>query len=294
MKQMLFFILAITMLANGIHAQTLRVFDARPLTLTVINAPDSGFGVNSILVSGKTDAILVNAQFTKSNALKVVEVLKASGKTLKQIYISYEDPDYYFGLAWIKSAFPDVLVTAKPSIIEHIKATQQNKLDTWGAIFKDQMPTNVILPQVQKSDTLWVENTPMLIKNTTADTKKGTYIWIPSSKVLFGGNAIVGHKHVFTADDQTKEKREKRIAILEDMLKLKPQIVIPGHMTANAACDTSAILFTQKYLQDFDVELAKYKKSADLIKVMDARYPNLEGKTSLELGAKVNTGEMKW
>lgn len=277
-----------------VQAQTVKVFNTQPLTLTVITGSEAGMGVNSVIVAGKTDAILIDAQFTKTNAQKVIEALKASGKTLKQIYISYEDPDYYFGLEWIKSVYPNVLVTAKPAIIDHIIKTEQAKLEVWGGIFKDEAPRNVVLPQVQKSDTLWVENTPLIIKNATETAKKGTFIWIPSSKTVLGGISVMSGTHVFTADDQTKVKRENWIKSLNNISNLKPVIVIPGHMDVNGAFDISAVSFTQQYLKDFEIELAKHKNSKDLISAMEAKYPNLSGKESLNLSAKVNTGEMKW
>ena len=43
-----------------------------------------------------------------------------------------------------------------------------------------------------------------------------------------------------------------------------------------------------------DVEAAKAKDSAALVKAMQARYPKLAGVASLELSAKVAKGEMQW
>jgi len=36
------------------------------------------------------------------------------------------------------------------------------------------------------------------------------------------------------------------------------------------------------------------KTSEDLIKAIKAKYPTLTFETALQIGAKVNTGEMKW
>ena len=69
------------------------------------------------------EAILVDAQFGKSQAEKVVEKIRASGKKLTTIYISHGDPDYYFGLETIKAVFPDAKVVATPPTVDHIKET---------------------------------------------------------------------------------------------------------------------------------------------------------------------------
>ena len=68
---------------------------ASTLTLDVYNPGDKAiFPVTSVLVSGEKDAILVDAQFGKSQAEQVVEKIRASGKQLTTIYISHGDPDY--------------------------------------------------------------------------------------------------------------------------------------------------------------------------------------------------------
>ena len=52
------------------------------------------FPVSSTLVTGEREAILIDAQFGKSQAAKVVDMIRASGKKLSTIYISHGDPDF--------------------------------------------------------------------------------------------------------------------------------------------------------------------------------------------------------
>jgi len=83
------------------------------LTLDVYNPGTSAiFPVSSVLVSGEKEAILVDAQFGKSQAEQLVEKIRASGKQLTTIYISHGDPDYYFGLDTLTQAFPKAKVLA--------------------------------------------------------------------------------------------------------------------------------------------------------------------------------------
>ncbi|EEF22341.1 conserved hypothetical protein, partial [Ricinus communis] len=82
-----------TALATAITTQ------AAPLTLEVFNHGEAAiFPVASVLVTGDKDAVLIDAQFSRAEAQKLVDKIKASGKQLITIYISWDDPDYYFGL----------------------------------------------------------------------------------------------------------------------------------------------------------------------------------------------------
>jgi hypothetical protein len=66
-------------------------------------------------------------------------------------------------------------------------------------------------------------------------------------------------------------------------------------MQAGTAVDAIAITFTKDYLLTFEKNLAASKTSADLITAMKQSYPQVtDGGMSLDIGAKVNTGELKW
>lgn len=52
--------------------------------------------------------------------------------------------------------------------------------------------------------------------------------------------------------------------------------------------------FTTDYVKAFDAEATNAKTSAALIAAMKKRYPRAGEVSSLELSAKVATGEMKW
>ena len=76
------------------QAQSFKTIETKDLKIKVYNATENSFGVASVIVSGKTDAVLIDAQFTLADAEKVTQEIKASGKKLTTIFVSHGDPDF--------------------------------------------------------------------------------------------------------------------------------------------------------------------------------------------------------
>lgn len=120
---------------------------AQPLTLDVYNPGDKAvFAVTSTLISGERDVILVDAQFSTREAQELVERIQASGKNLTTIFISHGDPDFYFGLDTLTSAFPKAKVLATAETIAYIEKSRAPKLAYWGPILKDTAPARTVVP----------------------------------------------------------------------------------------------------------------------------------------------------
>lgn len=68
------------------------------LATKVFFSDESGFEVASLIVMGKTGAALIDAQWTLSNAHRVVAEILETGKFLETIYVTHAHPDHYFGL----------------------------------------------------------------------------------------------------------------------------------------------------------------------------------------------------
>ncbi|MFB3304151.1 MBL fold metallo-hydrolase [Pseudomonas sp. AMR01] len=278
---------AMAALAFAAHAA------AADLTLDAYNPGEAAvFPVTSVLVSGAKDAILVDAQFGKGQAEQLVQKIHASGKHLTTIYISNGDPDYYFGLDTLTSAFPDAKVVAPQPVVDHIKATVEQKLAFWGPKMGADKPAKVIVPSVLEGHSLTLEGKKLEIIGLDGAQPDRTFVWIPSIKAVVGGVVVAQNIHVWMADTQTPKSHADWLATLNRIEGLKPRSVIPGHYLG--APTVQSVAFTASYIKAFDEETAKAKDSAALIAAMKKRYPNLADESSLELGAKVAKGEMKW
>ncbi|MDY7507437.1 MBL fold metallo-hydrolase [Ralstonia wenshanensis] len=266
-----------------------------PLHLEVYNPGDKGvFPVSSEIITGAHEAVLVDAQFQRSDAQALVQKLKASGKTLTTVYISQSDPDYYFGLDVIRAAFPKAKIVATPQTVAAIKTSMNGKLAYWGPILKDNAPKTLVLPDVLHADHLTLEGRTIEIKGLNGPDAARTYLWIPSIKTVAGGVVVNSGDHVWVADTQTRKSRLGWLQTLDNITALKPTTVVPGHFTGAMPKGLEAVRFTADYLKTFEVQAAKANNSAELIKAMKAAYPTLAGDASLELSAKVIKGEMKW
>ncbi|CAM3233226.1 MBL fold metallo-hydrolase [Pseudomonas floridensis] len=266
-----------------------------PLNIDVYNPADKAvFPVSSELITGKHDAVLIDAQFQRNDAEALVQKIKASGKKLTTVYISHSDPDYYFGLDVIQAAFPDAKIVASEPTVEAIKASMQGKLAYWGPILKDNAPAKLVLPQVLKGDHLTLEGQPLQIKGLQGPAPERSYVWIPSLRAVVGGVVVSSGIHVWVADTQTPQSRQNWLAALKDIEALKPATVIPGHFLGDVPEGTKAVTFTADYLKSFEENAKTSKDSAALIDAMQKAWPQLAEPGSLELSAKVIKGEMKW
>ncbi|TCN60078.1 MBL fold metallo-hydrolase [Flavobacterium circumlabens] len=277
-----------------IQAQNFRTIEANNLKLEVFNASENSFGVASVIVSGKTDAVLIDAQFTLEDAEKVAAMIKKSGKKLTAIYISHTDPDFYFGLEVFKKYFPEVTAYTSPATVESIKATAQKKLDVWGERLGSAITSNIVLPQVLKGNSIDLEGQKLEITGLQEFPSK-TFVWIPSVKAVVGGINVFGTTfNLWMADAQTAAARKEWIAVLDKIESLHPEIVIPAHANSQSPFDISAVKYTKGYIQFYEEALKTNKTSEALIKAIKTKYPTLTFETALQIGAKVNTGEMKW
>ena len=266
---------------------------ASPLTMEVYNPGEkSVFPVSSEIVSGEKEVVLIDAQFQGNDAEQLIGKIKATGKTLTTVYISHSDPDFYFGLDKIKAAFPQAKIVATPETIAAIEASKEGKLAYWGPILKENAPQSVVVPQPLQGNSFMVDGQKIEVKGPTPDR---TYVWIPALKAVVGGVPVAGNNiHLWVADTQTPQSRADWQQTLESIKALKPEVVVPGHFLPGAPQTLESVSFTQNYLTTLEKALPKAKDSAQLIAVMKKQYPDLKDESSLELGAKVLKGEMKW
>jgi glyoxylase-like metal-dependent hydrolase (beta-lactamase superfamily II) len=150
------------------------------------------------------------------------------------------------------------------------------------------------VPEAISGTTLSVDGETIELRGTSGELAHRPYVWIPSIKAIVGNIAVFGNLHVWTADTKKPSERQAWRAQLDEMQALKPALVVPGHMAAGTALDDSAIVYTRDYLKRFEAELAKAQNAAQLIATMQKAYPKAGLGIALDIGAKVNTGEMKW
>ncbi len=273
---------------TGAHA-------APPLAVKVYNAAGSSFNVNSTLISGEKEAMVIDAGFSRADALRIAANVLDSGKRLTTIYVSQADPDYYFGVEVLKELFPQADVVTTRAVLDKLVPKLAGKVAFWGPKMGANAPRKPVVPRALEGSTLKLEDQVIEIRGTQGLLAHRPYAWIPSIKAVVGNIGVFGNMHVWTADTQTAAERAEWVAQLDEMAGLKPELVVPGHMQAGTALDARTIGFTREYLLAFEKALPLAANGAEMVKALQQAYPQLtDGAMSLDIGAKVNKGEMKW
>ena len=143
-------------------------------------------------------------------------------------------------------------------------------------------------------NTIALEGEVLEIRGLDDALPQRSYVWIPSIKTVAGGVNVFAGLHVWTADTQSAGERAVWIGKLDATNDLRPERVVPGHSAPGQAQDARRIAYTREYLARFDSELAKAANSTVLNEAMRSAYPRAGLGVALDIGAKVNKGEMKW
>ena len=263
--------------------------DPEALSITVITSVDDQFWTNSVIIEGKHEVMLVDAQLTKPNAERVLQEIKKTHKPLSIIFITHEHADHFLGLEVFKEAYPKVRVIATSVVVERIGHIYQERLDKWQQLLGTGAATHVVAIDRFDGPVITFEGSQIaVIKSIQGDTNENTMLWIPGQRTLIAGDVVFNGMHVYTAETDSKA-RGNWLNSLETVRNLHPSIVVPGHSTGGAPLDArSAVDFTENYLLAFEEELTKAKDPDGLVNAMKQRFPSAELLLALERGAIAN------
>ena len=257
--------------------------------LKVVTSADDQFWVNSIIIEGAHEVMLVDAQLTKSNAETVLREIKATKKPLTIIYITHEHADHFLGLEVFKDAYPTVRILANSHVMDRINNVYQAKIDKWTAILGSGATSHIVPISKYDENFIPFENSRIeIIKNIQGDTDENSMLWLPWQKTLIAGDVVFNGMHVYTAETDVSA-RIQWLNSLKRIRELNPAVVIPGHSKNGAPLDaTSAVTFTGRYLLVFEQELKKAEDPDGLIKAMKEQFPSADLVLAIERGAKAN------
>ena len=257
--------------------------------IKVVTSSDDQFWVNSVIIEGTHDVMLVDAQLTKTNAEKVLQQIQATKKPLSIIYITHEHADHFLGLEVFKDAYPMVRILANSQIVDRINNVYQAKIDKWKGILGSGATSHIVPISKYDENFIRFDNSRIeIIKSIQGDTDENSMLWLPWQRTLIAGDVVFNDMHVYTAETDMSA-RARWLSSLKTIRELKPAVVIPGHSKSGAPLDaTSAVTFTERYLLIFEEELKKAKDPDDLIEAMKEQFPSADLVLAIERGAKAN------
>ena len=247
-----------------------------PFTLKVhTGRGQTGYDVNSTLIIGERDLLVIDPQFSLSEAHKLAAAILETKKRLVTIYSTHAHPDHLFGLAVLKQAFPDATIVALPATVNAAKTGWPARQKFWFPVYGNNIPgPEPVLPEELAAPVLTLEGEQFPITGGVqgADGPGNSFVHVPSLKAVITGDIVFDHVYFGVPRDAARENWLKTIA---QITALKPEIVVPGHEGPGATRDMRSIDFMKKYIADWDANVARSKNAAEMRAKVLAQYPGL-------------------
>jgi glyoxylase-like metal-dependent hydrolase (beta-lactamase superfamily II) len=223
------------------------------------------------LLTGETEAALIDALLTNAEAERVVEWIRATKKMLTTVYITHGHGDHFFGLNTILAAFPAAKAVALPEVVPFAQEqVAPGYMAFWNGFFPNQLPEHPIVPEPLEGDVIYLEGhelCPIMVGQS--DTAPSSVVHVPDLDAVVGGDVAYNGIHCWLAQTD-HEKRDGWIAGLDTIAALNPKIVVAGHKAPDARDDDpQAILAaTKTYIRDFDRLVTESNTPQELIDKM--------------------------
>jgi glyoxylase-like metal-dependent hydrolase (beta-lactamase superfamily II) len=207
----------------------------------------------SALITGATEAVLIDAQYLKDDVRDLGDLIERTGKKLTTIYITHAHQDHYVGFGPLLERFPGAKCVALPHVVEAIKESMDMQTEQWKLLFGDACVTAGPVPEPMEGHTLYVDGSPLnIIEVKQADIHPTTIVHVPEIDVVVAGDSIYNEIHAMLGFATPAEWQDwlETVDIVEG---LKPRMIVAGHRRPDGddyAVDRM-IAQTRSYIKDF-------------------------------------------
>jgi len=244
--------------------------------------------VNSTLIAGPTESILIDAGFLKRDVSGEIDQIAATGTKLKAIFITHPHPDHYFGVAAFLDRFPGTPVYMTMAGLAYYAKRSPVEYQRFKKRLPDQAPDHLIMPELLPSTTFTVDGHEIVIHpDEQGDVRhpSNSFVWIPSLRAVIAGDIVFNDVHPrLPASDAVTLGRWHRS--LERIAALQPTVVIAGHKRPGATNDPAVLVTMHAYLNAFDAARATAEDPDALVAAMKQQYPRFLAPDILVVSAK--------
>ena len=234
----------------------------------------NGYDVNSTMISGEKDMLVIDPQFSLSEAHRLAAEILESKKNLTLIYVTHPHPDHLFGLAVLNQAFPSAKIVALPATVNGAKTGWPARQKFWFPTYGNNIPgPEPVLPEELSTPALTLEGEEFPITGgVQGDGPGNSFVYIPSLKAVVAGDTVFDHVYFGVPKDKAREDWMKT---LDQITALKPVIIVPGHQGPGATRNMESIAFMKKYIADWDANVTSSKNAAEMRAKVLKQYPGL-------------------
>jgi glyoxylase-like metal-dependent hydrolase (beta-lactamase superfamily II) len=247
-----------------------------PFTLEVHTGRGQvGYDVNSTMIIGERDLLLIDPQFSLSEAHKLAAKILETKKRLVTIYSTHAHPDHLFGLAVLKQAFPEAKIVALAATVNAAKTGWPARQKFWFATYGNNIPgPEPVLPEELAAPVLKLEGEQFPITGGVqgADGPGNSFVYVPSLKAVITGDIVFDRVYFGVPRPEPRQNWQKTI---DQIAALKPAIVIPGHEGPGATRDMRSIEWMKQYMADWDANVTRSKDAAAMRASVVKQYPGL-------------------
>jgi glyoxylase-like metal-dependent hydrolase (beta-lactamase superfamily II) len=233
--------------------------------------------ITSTLIMGRHDAVLIDPPLTTTQAGEIGDWIAASGRELRQIYITHGHGDHWFGAIPLLQRFPGITVRATVGTVKLMEAQNDPtfRAEFWDRVFPGQLPTgklDVAVVDERGFELDGVELLPIEVGHT--DTDATTMLHVPEMGLLVAGDVVYNGVHLYLTESGGVTGIDEWLAALDVAESLRAATVIAGHKDPRAFDNPSQIQATRRYLTDARRLLESSASAQEFYEAMLRLHPN--------------------
>jgi glyoxylase-like metal-dependent hydrolase (beta-lactamase superfamily II) len=179
--------------------------DASALAVQTYSSSATGMvdiQVNSHLVLGATEAVLVDSQLLMADARAVADMVTRSGRKLTTVFLTHAHPDHYLGLAVIHAAFPSAAIVATPGVLADFSANAAATLALLqSAGLTSVIASSLVTPSSLAGNTIALDGKALEVIElpNAGETAHAAALALPGG-ALISGDLLMNHVHLYLGE----------------------------------------------------------------------------------------------
>jgi glyoxylase-like metal-dependent hydrolase (beta-lactamase superfamily II) len=242
----------------------------------------------STLVTGSSEAVLIDAQHIRADVAALAELIGRTGKKLTTIYVTHGHADHWYGAGDLLATFPDARVVATAPVVEYINQAAEIESQQWASMFGERVAKPTAVPEALDGLTIKLEGHELqIVEVGQGDIHPSTVVHIPDLEAVVAGDVVYNQIHAMLGLSGPKGW-QRWLQSLDVIEKLSARMIVAGHRKPESSdYEANRMLDeTRSYISDFAEGAQRLDSADELVELMKSKYPDFGNRWTLHFSAQ--------